>query len=183
MIDKAKLLEYQKKYKKPMKIFKELYIEQQLAGYMVQSIKERDEQMGDAGRNYRGYVEGLFRYKQNSANEITKTITGFIDFMGGLGERISSAGRYVPGEKYENMDGKKFETKGRFIPSTTRAGTSDISATIYGKTIKIEVKYGKDRLSKKQKDYLTKAHNAGCFCYVAKDFDGFFDFFMEKIIE
>jgi len=183
MIDKAKLLEYQAKYKKPLKVWKELFIEEKLRGQMAQSLKERDTYLGDTDRDYRDYFEGLFRFKQNGSNEITKSITGFIDFMGGLGERISSAGRYVPGTKYKDMDGKRFETKGSFIPSTTRAGTSDISATIYGKTIKIEVKYGKDRLSQKQKDYLIKAHNAGCYCYVAKDFDGFFEFFLEKIIE
>ena len=37
------------------------------------------------------------------------------------------------------------QINGKFIPSATRKGTADISATIKGKSVMIEVKVGRDK--------------------------------------
>lgn len=64
------------------------------------------------------------------ANGLTKYITNFLFWKGHRATRVNVQGRIV---------------KGKWIPSSTRKGTADISATIKGRSVQIEVKVGKDR--------------------------------------
>jgi hypothetical protein len=68
----------------------------------------------------------------NKANGLTTFILNFLEWSGHRATRISSAGRVV---------------NGRYIPGTTRKGTADISATIKGRSVMIEIKVGRDRPS------------------------------------
>jgi hypothetical protein len=52
-------------------------------------------------------------------------------------------------------------------------GTADISATIHGKSVKIEIKVGKDRQSEAQKRYQEQVERAGGVYIVIRDFDQF----------
>jgi hypothetical protein len=71
------------------------------------------------------------KYKTD-ASGLTRSIVDWLTLNGHFASRTSSAGRYLPKER-------------RFIPSTTRKGYPDITATINGKSVYIEVKTGKDR--------------------------------------
>jgi hypothetical protein len=64
------------------------------------------------------------------ANGLTKYITNFLFWKGHRATRVNVQGRIV---------------KGKWIPSTTRKGTADISATIKGRSVMIEIKVGSDR--------------------------------------
>lgn len=68
-----------------------------------------------------------------------------------------------------------------YIPGTSRNGTADISATIQGRSVKIEVKIGKDRQSDVQLSYQKEVERAGGIYYIAKDFQSFYDWVNQLI--
>jgi hypothetical protein len=111
------------------------------------------------------------KYNDNGANALTKCITDFLTFSGWQAERINTTGRYVveKGAKDEVFN-RNFD-KGKFIKGTGTRGSADISATIKGRSVKIEVKYGKDRQSQAQKDYQVSIEAAGGVYVIARDFD------------
>ena len=114
----------------------------------------------------------LTDWKDNSANNLTKCIIFWIKAMGGQAERISNQGQYRAGNKIQVGDTFK-QLPGKWTPGTGTKGTADISATIRGRSVKIEVKYGSDRQSDAQKAYQQDVERAGGTYYIAKDFDSF----------
>jgi len=69
----------------------------------------------------------------------------------------------------------------KYIPTSGTKGSADISATINGRSVKIEVKWKADRQSKDQKAYQEQVERAGGVYYIAKDFDSFYAWFNEFI--
>jgi hypothetical protein len=119
------------------------------------------------------------KFSDSSANNLTKSIIKYIELMGYQAERISNTGRYVDNtKKFKNIQGQTMQVgSGQYIPGTGTNGTADISATIKGKSVKIEVKYGKDRQSEAQKDYQLTIERSGGIYYIAKDFETFYNFY------
>jgi len=74
-------------------------------------------------------------------------------------ENIKNTGTWRPGIGY--------------IPGRGQKGTADISATIRGKSVKIEVKYGKDRQSDDQKAYQAEVERAGGLYWIVRTFTDF----------
>jgi len=68
-------------------------------------------------------------------------------------------------------------TEGQWTKGTGTPGSADISATIYGRSVKIEVKIGKDRQSEAQKNYQAMIERSGGTYIIAKDFDLFLEWF------
>jgi len=64
------------------------------------------------------------------SNGLTTFIINFLNWSGYRATRINTMGRQI---------------NGKFIPSATRKGTADISATVRGKSVMIEIKVGKDK--------------------------------------
>jgi hypothetical protein len=58
--------------------------------------------------------------------------------------------------------------------STATKGSADISATILGRSVKIEVKIGADRQSEHQKVYQEAIEKSGGQYWIVKNFDDFF---------
>lgn len=56
-------------------------------------------------------------------------------------------------------------------------GTADISATIRGRSVKIEVKIGRDRQSEAQKRYQASIEAAGGIYYIARNIDDFMQWY------
>jgi len=119
------------------------------------------------------------KYTDNSANALTKSIIAWIELNGYQAERINNTGRYVDNKKtVKNIMGQSITIgSGQYIPGTGTKGTADISATIKGKSIKIEVKYGKDRQSEAQKEYQASIERSGGVYFIAKDFESFYNFY------
>ena len=119
------------------------------------------------------------KYTDNSANALTKSIIAWIELNGYQAERINNTGRYVDNKKtVKNIMGQSITIgSGQYIPGTGTKGTADISATIKGKSIKIEVKYGKDRQSEAQKEYQATIERSGGVYFIAKTFDDFYNFY------
>lgn len=123
-------------------------------------------------------------YSDKTANGLTKCIIHFVKANGYQAERISNTGRYIDNSKIvtDSMGFQKRIGSGQYIKGTGTNGTADISATIKGKSIKIEVKIGKDRQSEAQKKYQADIERAGGIYIIIKDFDEFIHFY-KKFIE
>lgn len=122
-------------------------------------------------------------FSDASSNALTKTIIKFITYIGGQAERISNQGQYRDNTRvytdvlgFKRQIGSKGWTKGQGT-----AGTADISATIpiqtknglIGLSVKIEVKFGKDKQSDAQKKYQKNIEAVGGIYMIAKNFDDF----------
>ena len=104
------------------------------------------------------------KYTDATANGLTRMILDFIKFSGGMAERVNSMGIYDV----------KLQ---RFRPSGSRKGTSDIKALFNGKSLSIEVKIGRDRLSDNQRRYAEDVTKAGGLYFVATNFAEFHQWF------
>lgn len=112
-------------------------------------------------------------HKENSANALTKAVIRWIQIHGGQAERINTTGRYLPGKTVGvGMYGVK-QLKGKYIPTTSTVGSADISATISGRSVKIEIKYGKDVQSDAQRKYQKDVEAAGGLYWLVRGFDQF----------
>ena len=130
------------------------------------------EQLTNKYPNLPIYAHALTDWNDNSANSLTKSIIFWINALGGQAERISVQGQYRAGKKIPMMDSFK-QLPGKWTKSQGTKGSADISATINGRSVKIEVKYGKDRQSDDQKAYQEQIEKAGGIYYIAKTFDDF----------
>ena len=97
------------------------------------------------------------KYRDDTSNGLTKCIIHYIRLAGGQAERITNTGRQITRHKsYEDVVGfQRNIINTHWIPGTGSNGTADISATINGRSIKIEVKIGCDRQSEAQRLYQT----------------------------
>lgn len=102
------------------------------------------------------------RRSDKTANGLTQCIIDYIRLHGGQAERIAIMGRP------QQVGRQVVWTK-----SHMTVGTADISATIHGRSVKIEVKIGKDRQSTEQKEYQQQIEQAGGIYYIATDFPTF----------
>jgi hypothetical protein len=121
-------------------------------------------------------------WKDDSANALTQCITAFLIFSGWQAERINTMGVYREGKKIQVGENTR-QLKGKWTPSTSTKGSADISATIFGRSVKIEVKYGKDKQSEVQRKYQESVEAAGGTYFIAKDFDEFIIFYYNFIAD
>lgn len=116
------------------------------------------------------------KYTDKTANGLTKMIIEFLQLKGHQAERISTTGRYIDNTKIVSdvLGHKKQIGSGEWIKGTSTKGSADVSATIQGRSVKIEIKIGRDRQSKAQVDYMIAINKAGGIYVIAKDFDQFY---------
>jgi len=115
------------------------------------------------------------KWDDKTANGLTKAITSFIQFNGFQAERINTMG---VARENKRTDGKVIGVT--WTKGTSTAGSADISATIRGRSVKIEVKI-KDRQSEAQKRYQESIERAGGIYMIARDFDSFVEWFDEFV--
>ena len=107
------------------------------------------------------------RFRDDTANGLTQCIASYIKLNDGQCERINVLGIFD----------KKL---GRYRPSGSTRGSADLSATIHGRSVRIEIKIGRDRQSEYQKIYQAEIERSGGIYYVVKDFSSFKTWFDEK---
>jgi hypothetical protein len=115
------------------------------------------------------------KWADNSANALTKCVIAYITFMGGQAERISSQGQYREGAKIQVGTGELAHHRqlpGKWTPGQSTKGTADISSTIRGRSVKIEIKQ-KDKQSDVQKQYQAAIERAGGVYIIVRSFDEF----------
>ena len=116
-----------------------------------------------------------FKYSDRTANGLTKAILDFLRFSGWQAERISCTGRPVDHRQtYTDVLGHVRQIGSiRWITPTMQVGTADISATVKGKSVKIEVKI-RDRQSEAQRRYQREVESAGGVYIIATSFEQFY---------
>lgn len=117
------------------------------------------------------------KYTDTTTNGLTKCVIDFLNLSGHQAERVSSMGRMIDKRK-ESVDvlgNTRMIGSLTYIKGTSTNGTADISATINGKSVKIEIKIGKDRQSQAQKQYEQSVIKAGGIYLITKTFDEFME--------
>lgn len=106
--------------------------------------------------------------EDGTANGLTQCIIDYIRLNGWQAERIAVTGR---ANEIKNSQGQTVGVK--WTKSHMQVGTADISATIAGRSVKIEVKIGTDRQSEEQHRYQQQIEAAGGLYYIARNFTDF----------
>lgn len=108
-------------------------------------------------------------FKASKANELTRSIETFIKLTGHVADRINNGAVYD-------------KAKGVYRSGSVRKGIADIMATkriehqgrVFGVTVAIEVKIGRDRQSEHQKAFQAEIERGGGVYIIARDWDGFY---------
>lgn len=112
-------------------------------------------------------------YRDDTSNGLTKAIIDWLQVEGWQAERINSTGIQ-----------KRIKGNLKWIPTQGRKGTADISATIKGQSIKIEVKCaasGDRYQSSYQIAYQKEIEAAGGVYFIARDFTGFLEWYFDFV--
>ena len=117
--------------------------------------------------------------KENGANALTKLVIQWIEFNNGQAERISNTGTYRDGKKtvVDCIGRQRTIGSGIWTKGTGTNGTADISSTIKGRSVKIEIKWQKDKQSDDQISYEQSITKAGGIYIIVKTFDDFLEWF------
>lgn len=116
-------------------------------------------------------------YSDKTANGLTRCIIDFLTFSGWQAERITNTGRMIDRRRtYTDVLGHKKQIGSmEWVKGTGTAGTADISATIAGRSVKIEVKIGRDRQSTAQSIYQKKIEASGGIYFIATNMQDFLE--------
>ncbi|HNX44133.1 MAG TPA: hypothetical protein PKI35_06820 [Bacteroidales bacterium] len=121
------------------------------------------------------------KWNDCTSNGLTRMIIDFLRLSGHQAERISNTGRMLDGRKIvvDCIGNRRLIGSTAWIPGTGSRGTADISATINGRSAKIEVKCQatKDKQRPAQAEYQKQIEAAGGTYYVAQTFAGFFNWY------
>jgi hypothetical protein len=146
----------------------------------------KQDAMLESYPNVPKYALSAPKYEDKTANGLTKCIIEFLQLSNHQAERINTMGRPIDNRKQVTDVIGRTKTIGSMTwgKSTATKGSADISATIQGRSVKIEVKIGKDRQSEDQKVYQENIEKSGGQYWIAKNFDDFikkYDDFLETL--
>jgi hypothetical protein len=146
----------------------------------------KQESMLEAYPNVPKYALSAPKYEDKTANGLTKCIIEFLQLSNHQAERINTMGRPIDNRKQVTDVIGRTKTIGSMTwgKSTATKGSADISATIQGRSVKIEVKIGADRQSQDQKIYQENIEKSGGKYWIAKNFDDFikkYDDFLDSL--
>ena len=113
------------------------------------------------------------------ANGLTRFVLQYLEWMEHRATRINSQGRLIEGLE-RGPTGNSISIK-KWVPGTTRRGTADISATIFGRSCMFEIKIGKDKASEFQLAEQAKERRAGGIYEFVTDPDQFFKLYDDII--
>ena len=122
------------------------------------------------------------KFDDRTANGLTKCILHFLQMKGHQAERINTMGHPIDTRRTVTDVVGITRRVGSitWVKSTSTRGSADISATIKGRSVKIEVKIGKDRQSQAQKEYQQAVEQAGGLYVIAKDFESFVEWYNQR---
>jgi len=128
------------------------------------------------------------KYSDNTTNGLTKCVIDYITFRGYHAERINSTGAIKDNRTTSTDVLGNVRTIGsvQWIKGNTQSGTADISATIQGRSIKIEIKCkatGDNIQSEVQKVYQKQIETAGGVYLIIKTFEDFYNWFNHKKVK
>ncbi len=156
-----------------------------MACQAIQALKEKAlEAHRERYPSMPEYARVVYKYNDRSANALTRCVIDWLRFNGCQAERISNTGRPVDNRKrYKDVVGFHRQIGSvTWIPGQGTPGTADISATIGGRSVKIEVKHGKDRQSEAQKQYQASVENAGGTYIITRSFADFYEWYNKTMV-
>ena len=109
------------------------------------------------------------------SNALTRKVIDFLRLSSHWAERVSNTGRMVDNRKtFVDVAGRA-RTIGTvsWIKGSGTRGTSDIHASIAGRSVFIEIKTGADKMSAHQVEYAQKVRNAGAEYWIVRTFGDF----------
>jgi len=121
-------------------------------------------------------------FSDKTANGLTKCVIKFLHLHGWQAERINTTGRPLDRRQIVSdcMGFKKQIGSLTWIPGTSTRGSADISSTIQGRSVKVEIKVGRDRMRPDQWKYKEAVEKAGGIYIVVTSFDQFYAWYMEN---
>jgi len=128
------------------------------------------------------YARCTKSYNDRTANGLTRCIIDFLNFSDHQAERINSTGRPIDNTKVitDVLGSQRRIGSMKWIPGSGQKGTADISATINGRSVKIEVKI-KDRQSEDQKKYEQAVIRAGGLYWICRSFEEFMNYYNKML--
>jgi len=99
-------------------------------------------------------------FRDDGANNLTKCITTYLRLKGAFVSRLNNGGIY------------DYRLK-KYRPGTNRRGLPDVIATYEGKSIFVEVKHGRDRMSEHQERIRQEQEQSGGLWFTAHNFTEF----------
>jgi hypothetical protein len=122
------------------------------------------------------------KYSDKTANALTKCVISWLKLSGWQCERINVMGRPIDNTRIvtDCIGRKRRIGSVTWIPSGSTPGSADISSTIAGRSVKIEVKM-KDRQSEAQKEYQRNIEAAGGIYIIVRTFDEFLQWYDQFI--
>jgi hypothetical protein len=155
---------------------------------MITTLKELSQADWDLRKtktpNFPDNARVFTKFRDSTANELTKSIIAWFKLSGGQAERISVTGRYIDQKKIvTNSIGQMRQIgSGKWIKSSMRKGSADVSAILNGKSYRVEVKIGSDTHKENQKEYQKDFEKAGGIYFIAKTWDGFINDISGKVV-
>jgi len=128
------------------------------------------------------YPESLVpKLSDKKANGLTRCVIRFLQLKGHQAERIAVMGKLADNrESYIDVLGR-YRVRGstKWIPGQMTKGSADIHATINGKSVKIEIKVGRDKIRPDQVKYKQQIEQAGGIYFIATSFEQFYSWYNE----
>ena len=123
-------------------------------------------------------------WKQDSANALTKSILQYLNMQGyvawrnntmGVFDAKQAAGKLIKAGRITDMKQAMKLLSSCYRKSHERKGVADIVGyeKKTGRAVYVEVKYGKDKLSDDQRNFLKEADRNGAMAILARNMDGF----------
>ena len=106
------------------------------------------------------------KYRDDTANGLTACITTYLRLKGAFVSRLNNGGVYDTRLK-------------RYRPGTNRKGLPDVVCTYKSKSVFIEVKTGRDRMSEHQERIRDEQNRSGGLYLIARNFSDFKTWFDE----
>lgn len=129
-------------------------------------------------------VTGM-KHRDDTANGLTRCIIAYLKYKGWQAERINTTG--IPLDTRRTVTDVLGRTRTigsvQWRTSGATVGSADISATIKGRSVKIEVKAGRDRMSEAQRKYQHDIEAAGGFYYIAHNFTDFWKWYHRNFVQ
>jgi len=128
------------------------------------------------------YARSCKPYSDRTANGLTKCIIDHLHFSGHQAERINCTGRAIDNTKIvtDVLGDMRHIGSVKWLPSSGQKGTADISATINGRSVKIEIKM-RDKQSPDQKIYQQQVERAGGLYWLCHSMDEFLNFYNQIV--
>ena len=113
-------------------------------------------------------LQSDFKFKDDCANALTRSIMAYLTMNGHLAARINTQGNYS-------------QKLGKYIKSGSTKGVADIISTVFGKSVYIEVKFGKDKQRKEQIEFENLVNESDGIYIIAKTYEQFINEFKERV--